>query len=633
MFAALVFDNEPLLLADLPAGVITWIQVVGGFASVGIVLWLLLGLPKMHPRDRAAIPRWRVKLFVALVCLAPIFYALGGLGMLVDRGQPSTLTRLVGGPMQTAFLVAGGLCAIIAAGMPFFLNVVAMRLRRIFALAKLSFKEAVRRRVLYAFGLFLLVFLFASWFVPSKAEDQVRTYVTVMFWAMSILLLFVAVLMSAFSIPTDIRQQTIHTIVTKPVERFEVVLGRFLGFLALMTIVLVIMTMVSLFMVRSGVTPEAAAESLKAREPLYGDLRFENTENERLATNVGREWDYRSYITRPNPGQLPQTARYDFATVPEKLSKRDQVLCEYTFDIYRTTKGKEGADVSCSFKFYTWRYRRGNDEIFRKERGAVHNPEKDSELAEKLGYYEINSLPVTDFHTQSFTLPAGLVRNAAGEDSERDAELKARDERRPPALQVRITCDSPTQYVGMARYDLYFRLDNPGAWDKWLFAFNFLKAAFGLWLRLALIIGVAVVVSTYLSGVVSLLLALLLYLGGVSKDFIHEVALGKNPGGGPLESMVRMTRRELTGPSMSESLATTEQIVSASDDVFRFVFRRLLHVIPDVDRFDMTNYVAEGFNISGQQMLMAALLLIGYLLPWAVLAYYLMKWREVANPN
>ena len=48
---------------------------------------------------------------------------------------------------------------------------------------------------------------------------------------MNILLLFPAALLAAFSIPNDIKNQNIYTIVTKPVERFEIVLGRFLGYL------------------------------------------------------------------------------------------------------------------------------------------------------------------------------------------------------------------------------------------------------------------------------------------------------------------------------------------------------------------------------------------------------------------
>ena len=49
--------------------------------------------------------------------------------------------------------------------------------------------EALRSRVLWGFSSLLLVFLFASWFLPYKPENQVRNYVGVVFFAMTVLLL------------------------------------------------------------------------------------------------------------------------------------------------------------------------------------------------------------------------------------------------------------------------------------------------------------------------------------------------------------------------------------------------------------------------------------------------------------
>src|SRR5262249_45606785 len=159
----------------------------------------------------------------------------------------------------------------------------------------------------------------------------------------------------------------------------------------------------------------------------------------------------------------------------------------------------------------------------RKQRPGLTDVVLDDELAQEYGYYEIPSQPVTDYKTQFFTLPGGLFRSAVQTSEERDAELKERykdDPARPERLQkadaereaelklraerkvpltIRVVCDSPTQYVGMARYDLYGRLDEPGRGEQWLFMLNFFKGAFGLWLLLALVIGLAVVLSTYLN--------------------------------------------------------------------------------------------------------------------------------------
>src|SRR5262249_52308967 len=162
--------------------------------------------------------------------------------------------------------------------------------------------------------------------------DQVRNYVTVVYWAMTPLLLVTASLLAAFSIPTDVRQQTIHTVVTKPVHRFEIVLGRFLGFTLLMTLVLAGITTVGLLYVVRGVSPDAAYESFKARSALYGELEFQNTERKDKAENVGKEWDYRSYISGPQPPAPPQFAVWSI-DVPASFVSRDKVRCEFNFDI------------------------------------------------------------------------------------------------------------------------------------------------------------------------------------------------------------------------------------------------------------------------------------------------------------
>jgi len=268
-----------------------------------------------------------------------------------------------------------------------------LRFRRIWALTVLSFKEAIRSRALYGFSALLLLFLFASWFIPSKPEHQVRNYVAVVSWSMTILLLVVAVVLSAFSIPNDVRQQTIHTITTKPVERFEIVLGRFLGFTALMTLVLLLMTTVSVVYVLRGVDREAADESLKARDPLYGFLHYENTGNEREGTNVGREWNYRSYITAVSRSKEPQYAVWDFSSVPSSLVDRKTVRCEFTFDIYRTTKGYENQGVTCEFQFQTANFDKRQRDKYNQERtrrraesNRLSDADLDNELAEEFGY-------------------------------------------------------------------------------------------------------------------------------------------------------------------------------------------------------------------------------------------------------
>jgi hypothetical protein len=645
--SGLFFEHDPLRFRDLPALFVGWVQVVGGLAMVAIVLWLLFGYLRMRPLDKARIPGWMTTVFLWSALGAAVAYvaALGiwmaeylRTGGIVVAEEPATPADRKLTLVGVCLLVAGAL-ALVAAGLSFARGLVALRFRRIYALAKLSYKESIRHYVLWAiFAFFLVLILFVSWFIPYKHEDQVRNYVTAFSFSMTLLLVITAMILAAFSIPTDVKQQTIHTIVTKPVERFEVVLGRFLGITFLMTLVLLVITTISLIYVARGIDPEAAAESLKAREPFYGELEYENSADTKKGINVGREWEYRGYISGPMPGAKPEYAVWNFEAPPRGVLNQDTVRCEFGFDVYRTTKGFENKGVSCTFTFQTWRFRPGDDQAYKEARRTMLAEQQqsgkseaaiDNELSEKYGYYEKVGKEVVDYHTQWLDLPVGLFKNVLGDDPERQKEIE-RQANKPPKLQVRVRCNSATQYVGMAKYDMYLRLDDPrGTNDRLRFAWNFYKGSFGLWLLLSLVIGLAVAASTYLSGVISLILVIMFLAGGLAQDFLKSVGAGTNIGGGPAESFYRLVRREVAAAPLEET--TTAKVATASDVAFRMFVRLILKLIPDVDSYSKYNFVGEGFNIPLDQLIISFVLLAGYLLPCAMLAYYLIKWREIAS--
>ena len=320
-----------------------------------------------------------------------------------------------------------------------------------------------------------LVFLFGNWYVPYKPDDQVRTYVGLVDYAMVRLLLLSALALAAFSIPTDIRQQTIHTILTKPVERFEVVLGRFAGFVALLTVILFVMTTLCLIYVLRNIDPAAAAESLMARIPGYGDLSFENTTRPDRGESVGREWDYRSYIGGPKPGKLAQVAVWNYAALPAEVASRPFVRCEFGFDIYRLDKGFENHGISCTFVFQTRQFKKPDKDRYDKRRQELlNNPDMDNILAEEFGYYEKVSKTITDFHTQSIDVPSGLFRNAMKDP------LQACPEADPGPRHQRQSFRRRRH--GAVRS--LFPERRSGRGYGWLrFAGNFFKSSMGLWFR------------------------------------------------------------------------------------------------------------------------------------------------------
>jgi hypothetical protein len=184
----------------------------------------------------------------------------------------------------------------------------------------------------------------------------------------------------------------------------------------------------------------------------------------------------------------------------------------------------------------------------------------------------------------------------------------------------------------MAKHDLYWRLDDPQRGGEiGAFTFNFYKGVFGLWLRLCLVIGIAVALSTYLSGVISLIVTAVLYFLGSIMSYIQSIAQGTAPGGGPMEALVRLANRQVALMPLEEG--TTATVATSSDVPTRWVLRRVIDLLPDVERYDISSYVREGFNIPMTQLLIDFGTLGFYLLPWVLLAYYLLKWREIAAPT
>ncbi len=126
----------------------------------------------------------------------------------------------------------------------FFTDLFQLSPRRVFAIAQLTFREAVRRKALVVFGMFALLFMFGSWFMdnPNERMDlQVKNYISFVLTAITWLLLPVVLLISCWGLPEDIRNRSLHTVVTKPARKTEIVIGRMLGFGSLMTILVVVM--------------------------------------------------------------------------------------------------------------------------------------------------------------------------------------------------------------------------------------------------------------------------------------------------------------------------------------------------------------------------------------------------------
>ena len=594
---------------------------------------------------------------LALVAMgrgAPPPTPLPAYGMSVRTDPPVWQSHL-----RPMLLMVAGLLALLAICEPFARDLLKIRGRRIWALATLGFREALRLRIHWA--LIALVFLpFLSrnvWMSNTKPTDEFRILIVYDTLWVTIWVLFIGAIVAAFSLPNDIKNFTIHTVVTKPVERFEVVLGRFLGYAGLMSMALAIMTAINVVLINtSTIDPKAEAEAAQARIPARGKLEFAARVANFEGTDVGREFAYRKYINgAPNS---PERAIYHYYSVPSAMKSPtgDAVPVEFTFDIFKLTKGEENKGVDVTFRFVThnapqvaprqdqrgewqWGDKPGEELGRGVERKLAYEADlallKGStaarpgtpgwaamnELAQKHGYYELHK-EVFDYTVMGLEVPAGIFRNAAegdpGVEDGQDGKKRPR-----PRVSIYIKCESGGQLLGMAEPDLYLLEGNQS------FTLNFVKGTIGLWCRLCILIGVAIALSTYLSGVLSLLIAAMIFLLGYATDHLNDLATSRNVGGGPFQTISQLIRTETPTTPFGDS--TSAKAVLFFDRWWAWVVRRIQNVIPDVESYTWTHFVSEGFNVNSEYLVINVLMMVGYLFPWAVLAYYLMKSREVAS--
>jgi ABC-type transport system involved in multi-copper enzyme maturation permease subunit len=633
MFAALNLETEYLTLDRIPGLVASWIQLVGIVSMVVLAVGELIrhasgkGSLLFHGlagqlSDLDEQQAWKVRALRLLI-------ALTLLGLLATFGTYVWGLYLANNSERgtaSAHLIFTFACAtaILAVSWEFLLDLFRLSGRRVWAIARLSVKEAIRHKVLWSFTVLLAVFLFASWFYSSdRPEDQWRTYVSLVFFVMTGLLLLTASVLACFSLPTDIRQQTIHTVVTKPVYRFELVLGRIIGFGFLMTAVLGVMAHLSLLYVFRGIDPTARETSVRARVPLYGSLHFEelNEQGEYVrrlrGDDVGREWGYHQYIR----GGSTQEAVWQFPSAPAGFAGTDRMVpVEFNFDIFRTSKGGDidpQQGVSCQVKFINknkWRLDRYTK--YREEVDARTQLRSEQERARDYGYYELPTpIQVVDYQTYTIFFPAALLEDLG-----------------PEGLEIRVSCRDTNQYLGMAPRDLYILADEAS------FYLNYLKGAVGIWFLMMLVIILGVVFSTYLSALVGLLLTWMVIMGGVPavRGLVESMARQQPPtttspleSSGPTEAMYRLVRGDPPTTPLEQTRGVW--VIRKSDNLFRYVYRGLSNVLPDLGQYYRSVFVEEGFNIPLDELFATFLLLLGYVFPFLVAAYYLLNAREVAQ--
>lgn len=539
-------------------------------------------------------------------------------------------------------------------------------LRRMLAIAWLAVQEAIRRWVLVAFVVFVILLLFAGMFLDVKNENPARIYLSFVLFSSTILILLLGLFLSTFSLPADIKNRTIYTIVTKPVRSGEIVAGRILGFSAVGSVILLLMALVSYIFVVRGLahTHELKAEDFvdipakqaggkspgqRAETSFNQHHRHKVTQTDKGNFTVEQQKGHWHDVTKVGEGK---DAKYILSNAQGDLEARVPIFGKLTYRDRQGNITNRGINTGDEWEYRSaieggtaseavWKFRDIRPErfpeglpleltiqVFRTYKGniergilgeiIVRNPGADARVRSS-GPIPFES---REYITDSRFIPRKLkpLTSVSGE-TEIDLfdDLVSKD----GELEIVLRCVEGGQYFSVAQADLYIRATDHS------FFFNFLKGYLGIWLQMLLIITFGVMFSTFLNGPVAMVATFSSVIMGFFGWFVRDVATGTQQGGGPIESFIRIIRQ------MNEQVDIEGHpyIIGAMkgvDQVIMQLMRAGTYFLPDFRQFDTSRYVVYGYDIQPDLLAQHLTLGVAYFLVVTVVAYFFLKTREIA---
>jgi len=115
-------------------------------------------------------------------------------------------------------------------------------MRSIWAVARNTIRQAIRMKIAAAFIVLLLVIIPIMGLTitgDDTIKGRLQSFLAYSMALVSLLLSLLTIIVAAFTLSDDIRKKRIYTVITKPIRRFELLLGKSLGVIILDLLILI----------------------------------------------------------------------------------------------------------------------------------------------------------------------------------------------------------------------------------------------------------------------------------------------------------------------------------------------------------------------------------------------------------
>lgn len=560
-------------------------------------------------------------------------------------------------------------------------ELVAVSPRRVWALTKLAVQESIRRRVFVVLGIYIALLGLGSWFLNTELAEPARLQIDIVMTGTNYLMLLMALFLSTFSLPTDIKNRTIYTVVTKPTYAGEIVLGRILGFILTGTFLLAAMGLLSyIFVVRSvshthtidreqflvsssqpAKTGETKKEDGSADEKAPDDRDSYVDANTEVSQVTSRDMFHRheldldeqgNGIAKSTKGHIHEVHNFEVGPPLDMFQARVPKFGKLTFKSRTGQPESRGISVGSEWDYLSyieggtrasaiWTFDNINAaeypdgglpielylRVYRSYKGniekgilgsiSVRNPE--SGLQSEI----VQTFRAKDFELDPKFIPRQLKGKRPGETKVGDFDLFDDFVSSDGKIEIELQCLDKAQYYGVAQANLYLRSTNGS------FELNFIKGYVGVWTQMVLVICFGVLFSTLLSGPVALVATASCVLLGFFSSFLMDVVTGEAVGGGPFEAMIRT----FSQANLTVELEQTAGVVVAKtlDKVALFFMEMWFYILPNFSVYNNINWVADGFNIPADQVWQHITVALSYIFGVYIVGYFFLRLRELGQ--
>lgn len=451
-------------------------------------------------------------------------------------------------------------------------------MRSIWAVAVNTVRQALRTKIALAFIVVLLVLL------PVMAlgitgdgtiKGRLQTFVTYSLSLTTLILSLMTIVLTTFSLSDDIRQKRIYTVLTKPIRRFELLLGKLLGVVLLDTVILAVCA--------------TTIYSVTIYMPSYYD-----TSQEELTTLNNEFYTARASLKPPIPDVTEEVREVyrrlsESGQLPEGMPRRIILKDLKSQKILEKRAAAVGDDII--WEFNNVKVHDPNENIFiRFKYDVAVNPPDGSIYS----LWNVGDRRQVDFTAKTSTPIYGMER--------RDVIRTARE------FSVPADAVAADGYLAVAFFNV--RL-NPTTvifppedgievlYKADTYKTNFFKAVLLIFFRLIFLACLGVLASSFLSFPVAILLCLSVFLIAVTRGFIVE------------------------------SFDVLSQDVG---NIYDYTIKMLISLFPRFDKFNASNFLVPARFISWSLVAKAAAFMVilkSVLL--LILALIIFSFREIAK--